>query len=944
VHQGVSVKRSSVAVLLSGCISLFTLFLVGCGGSSLQPVSVSVSASHNGIDQGQTATVTATVANDSKSAGVQWSVSGGGTLSNQTTTSATYTAPATVTTSITATITATSVTDTTKSASVAIKVNPLPVITNTTLPTATAGTAYSATLTVSGGTGPFTWSITSGTLPLGLTLSGSTGAVTGTPTGTGSSAVTFQVKDAAGNTATQTITITVNPPLALTITTTSLAQASIGVGYSQTLQATGGVPAYKWSLTSGTLPSGLSLSIAGVISGTPNGNPGTSNFTVTVTDSQTPNAASKSANLSIVVTEPPLSITTTSLAQGSINNLYSQTVQAIGGTLPYTWSISAGSLPAGLGLNAATGAITGTPSATGTSNFTVKVTDSTTPTPGTATAALSITINAALAITTASLPGGNIGTAYSATVNASGGVAPYSWSITSGSLPTGLSINSSTGAISGTPTKTETSTFTVTVTDSENPAVKASAALSITIASASCGNNSMLSGNYAMLLNGWSSTPQATTQTVAAAIGSFVADGAGNITGGLIDLNDQVNGPGNGTFTGTFCVGSNNLATINVTYGGAISGSSTFAAALNSSGSNGNIIFYDSNARKASGLLRKQDTTAFSTSAIKGGYAFGLVGAAGGTSAPRYAIAGAFTANGTASLTGEYDSDIYLSGANNASLVSANFNVASSGRGTATITFTGENNLNFVFYVVSASEMLMMEDDAAGSSLLSGQVLQQSGSFTDASLNGISVIELESLSNGSAVAATAGLVTTNGTGSSINFTEDQNVGGTTGTVTASGSYSTSSRGRVALSLVGQASTPVFYLIGQNRAFVVGSNPLVVDFGLMEAQSGSNFSSSSLTGDYLGGSFQPVDSSVNNEVDSLQATGSGGITGTSQTNGSSGPSTGTISETYVVASNGRVVVSQSGAQVGIVYLISDTEIVFLPAGSSDTSPALRHLQQ
>ena len=140
-------------------------------------------------------------------------------------------------------------------------------------------------------------------------------------------------------------------------------------------------------------------------------------------------------------------------------------------------------LPPGLSLNASTGAITGTPTTTGTSNFTVKVTDSTQPTALTATANLSITINGALTITTASVPNGSVGTQYNATVNASGGLQPYSWTITSGSLPPGLTSSTSNNSlnISGPPTTTGTYTFTAQVTDSENPTVSVSASFTIIV-------------------------------------------------------------------------------------------------------------------------------------------------------------------------------------------------------------------------------------------------------------------------------------------------------------------------------------------------------------------------------------------------------------------------------------------------------------------------------
>ena len=932
-------KHLRVAILLSGLITLLMLSLSGCGGTASQSIGISLTSPNaSGIDQGQTASITAAVTNDGKNAGVQWSLSSDGTLSAQTTTSVTYTAPASVAKTFLGTVTATSITDPTKSSILQFAVNPLPNITASSLPAATAGVAYVATIGESGGTRPLHWTISSGALPAGLSLNSSTGVISGTPTGVSSGSVTFQVMDATAVSASRAITMTVGPPAALVITTTTLPGAALGVAYSQTLQASGGVPSYTWSVTAGSLPAGLSLSSAGVISGTPTGPLGTSNFTVQVTDSQTPTPVSTTANLSITVSTAPLTVTTTSLVGGSINNPYSQTLLASGGTPPYTWSISAGTLPTGLTLTPGTGVIAGTPSATGTSNFTVKVTDSVA---GTATAALSITINTALAITTTSLPGGSVGTSYSATVSATGGVTPYTWSITSGSLPAGLAINASSGTISGTPTATGTSHFTVSVKDSESPVITAAAPLTITIASASCPKNASLNGNYAMEVNGWSHLSIAT-----AAVGSFVADGAGNISGGNVDFNDQSGGPLNGTFTGTYCVASNNLATINLTYGGALSGTDTFAAALNSTG-NGNIIFYDSGALKASGLLRKQDVTAFSTAKITGNYAFGLVGAAGG--GVRYAMAGQFNSDGSGNLAGNFDSNIFLTGtAANATLSSHDFSAAASGaqagRGTGTITFTGQGNFHFVFYVVNAGELLMMEDDSAGHPLLTGQVLQQAGSFTDASLNGVSVVEMESLENGTAATATAGLVTTNGNGAVSAFSTDKNKGGTMSSASVSGTYNvTPTTGRVTMILSGQPNPPVFYLVGQNQAFVVGTYSLSVESGVLEPQSGSSFTDASLTGAYLGGSLQPVDFSVGEEIDAWQADGAGNFTGTSDTNNSVGTDTNTVAETYSVSSNGRVVVQQSGTQVGIIYLLSASQFVFLPAGATDTQPKLVQFQ-
>jgi len=485
------VKRAADVVLLSGLIALLAL-LSGCASSN-QPIAVMLTPnSAQGMDQAQKGGITAAVVHDPKNAGVAWTMSGAGTLSGQTTTSATYNAPSSGNSPTTATVTATSISDPTKSASLTFTVNPLPIAVTTTSLTATAGTAYSGTLSVTGGTSPYTWAVTAGSLPPGLSLNASTGAITGTPTG-GSGSVTFQATDSsvAGKmtSAPQTITITVNPPPALTITTTALPGGTTGTAYSQTLQATGGVPAYTWSVSAGSLPAGLSLSSAGVISGSPSGTfTGTTNFTATATDSQTPAHATTTANLSITVTAPPLSVTTTSLSGGSIGNVYpNQTLQATGGIKPYSWAVTTGSLPAGLSLNSSTGVISGTPSGTfvGTDSFTVTVTDSETPAAKTANANLSITITVApLSVTTSgALPTGVVNSVYAGvTLQATGGIQPYSWAVTTGSLPLGLTLNSATGAIAGTPTTAGTSNFTVTVTDSETPTAKtATANLSITV-------------------------------------------------------------------------------------------------------------------------------------------------------------------------------------------------------------------------------------------------------------------------------------------------------------------------------------------------------------------------------------------------------------------------------------------------------------------------------
>jgi hypothetical protein len=179
-----------------------------------------------------------------------------------------------------------------------------------------------------------------------------------------------------------------------------------------------------------------------------------------------------------------LAVATSSLPNGRVASAYSATLSATGGVAPYAWSIASGGLPPGLSLDGATGAIAGTPTTAGTFGFTVLVTDAQSPADS-ATKALSITVDAQtvppLDITTASLPNAKRNRAYSATLAATGGAPPYTWSIASGALPPGLTLNAATGAISGRPTTVGTYAFTVQARDSQSPQATDTQPLSIRV-------------------------------------------------------------------------------------------------------------------------------------------------------------------------------------------------------------------------------------------------------------------------------------------------------------------------------------------------------------------------------------------------------------------------------------------------------------------------------
>jgi hypothetical protein len=532
------------------------------------------------LDAAQTYTIGASITGDTSGSGATFAVSGaGGTLSaspvSGNTPSSIYTAPV-VTTASASTITVASVKDPSRVATVAVTLNPAMSFTTPggALASATAGTAYTgATLAVSGGSGTKTFSVTSGALPAGLTLSAS-GVISGTPTGPGGTAnftvhVVDQSSDPVG--INQAFSIAVSAaPLAWTSPAATLTY-TVGTAISPlSLSTSGGTGTVTYSLNSGTLPAGLQIA-GGQLTGTPTAPTTSSGNVVTflATDSSTPTAETAvSPSITLIANPVPLTITSSALAVGDVGVPYSYQLLSSGGTGAITWSLASGSL-AGTGLSlSSTGLLSGTPTAMESGlSLIFQARDSATNQQQTKTAALPLSVLNPLSITTSpSLPIATLNALYSQTLAASGGSGSgYTWTVTSGaSSLSALNLSlSPAGVITGTPTSTGVAGFVVQVTDSSSNTASAAFTVSTSTALAlpapnpstlGQGNTNLVYSGYILVAGGnagytWTVNGSAVPTSgapVALADGLSISNAGG---GAALSISGQPSATGTVTFT-----------------------------------------------------------------------------------------------------------------------------------------------------------------------------------------------------------------------------------------------------------------------------------------------------------------------------------------------------------------------------------------------------------
>lgn len=476
--------------------------------------------------------------------------------------------------------------------------------------------------------------------------------------------------------------------------------------------------------------------------------------------------------------------------------------------------------------------------------------------------------------------------------------------------------------------------LTATSVDVMNgPGAQLTDSVQFQIRDGSCGtgNESVLNGQYAFLLQGGGAG-----QGYAALIGSFTADGAGNITGGTLDSN-RTTGPVTGVSvlsTGSsYSIGPDNrgclmlanstgsVVTLRIAVGG-LDGANHATT--------GRIVRFDDNTgfgQRAQGVLMKQDATAFASGAVSGQFVVGFQGIVnGGTS---IAVAGVTTVNGAGGLTNfDLDSGIGGSLTEDTSATGTYSVDPATGRGTATIT-SASGTTNAVLYVINSAHYFWMNTDALGNStpILSGEGRKQSGApFATTALDNNSyayyLTGILGSNGGNSVVVGQAQFATNG---AATLTQDENDSGTVTAAVTPATFTIGANGRTTVSL-----GAVMYLIGSDSAVLVGPDG---EFGYVEQQT-APLTNASVSGSYVFGQQAPtIGTSFASGI--LIGDGAGGSVLNLDQSSDSDLHSDSASFNYSVTSMppGRLTIIFQGNTIALGYVVSGSKAVLVPIGTN-----------
>ena len=914
------------------------------------PVSVAISPTSASVAAGGTTQFTATVSNTSNTA-VTWSVKGSGcsgAACGTVSSSGLYSAPSTPPSPATVTVTATSSADTTKSASATVTILPAVVIKVTpTNAQVISGKTQQFTATVTGSTNTsVAWSVSG----LGCTGSGcgtisSTGLYTAPAAPPSPAQVIVTATSNASPSKAASVSVTILPPVVIKISPATL-QLAVSKSQLFTATVTGGTsnPAVTWSVNGPGCTGAAcgTVSSVGLYTAPPNvPTPPQVNVVATsVADTTKTATAAVTILPTIVVTVSP------SKVEVAVGTKQQFTANITGTSNPsVTWTLTGASCSSGAcgtlsstGLYTAPASVPASPLVTITATSTVDTTKS-------SSASVTIIPPLAIRVTPArSLVALKAQQPFFATIIGSLNTA-VTWKV-SGAGCSGATCGtiSTAGLYTAPASMPSPATITVTAAAQAAPSQIATATIKLI-----ANNNEKLNGQYAFQFKGFdSSGPYQAT-------GSFVADGSGHLTSGTEDVNRTAGVTANTSLTGTYSIVSDGRGTMTITD---TLGASTYKFALDVLGNKGRLIEFDNSGMRGSGSIERQDSTAFSTSALTGSFAMNLTGM--DSNGNRIGALGQIYFQPQTSLIPLGSLDV-----NDGGVVSptygpffGSYHVAGNGRGTMGLSIPGfaGGSFNFAIYIVSANEFLAISLDqlSTRNPIFSGPAELQTGlPFADASFSGPTVISLSG-NNGTSTQDLVGQIMFNGP-TGIVLTFDQNTGGaitTNAVLTGADSVQINGRGTLNLDNNNGSNTNwIFYAISPNRAFVLDSSSSFVMDGDLEPQSTVQpFSNADVIGTYLLGSGELV--SLTNPLVSGVSNfdGKGSVLGAQDTSTSSTQAPNqSLAGTYSISTslnNGRgslTLTSPTGSTTAL-WVTSNSEVIGMSIDHSNTQPTILHLEQ